>query len=83
MIRAMLRAIVRNIAKKGGRELQTVRPFSMKERGVFAERSFVAKCGVAAVGGLLQNTVLPQNGAVRENGSLGGDYAEKSSFEQR
>lgn len=29
MIRAMLRAIVRNIAKKGGRELQTVRPFSI------------------------------------------------------
>lgn len=83
MIRAMLRAIVRNIAKKGGPELQTVRPFSMKERGVFAERSFVAKCGVAAVGGLLQNTVLPQNGAVRGNGSLGGDYAEKSSFGQR
>ena len=67
MIRAMLRTNILKIAKKGGRELQTVRPFSMKERGVFAERSFVAKCGVAAVGGLLQNTVLPQNGAVREN----------------
>ena len=67
MIRAMLRTNILKIAEKGGRELQTVRPFSMKERGVFAERSFVAKCGVAAVGGLLQNTVLPQNGAVREN----------------
>lgn len=75
-----MRTIVRNIAKKGGPELQTVRPFFMKERGVSAGRSFVAKCGVAAVGGLLQNTVLPQNGAVRGNGSLGGDYAEKASL---
>ena len=62
-----MRTNILKIAKKGGPELQTVRPFSMKERGVFAERSFVAKCGVAAVGGLWQNTVLPQNGAVREN----------------
>ena len=63
----MLCAIVRNIAKKGGPELQAVRPFSMKERGVSTGCSFVAKCGVAAGGGLLQNTALPQKGAVREN----------------
>ena len=75
----MLRAIVRNIAKKGGRELQTVRPFSIivlwtKMR---CGKGFYLRGGVPHRQDFISVELMPQRAPMRNFKKFPKKIAEK------